>query len=599
MNTSVLGQIDPAYDEPQLVPEPLADESTELEPGSTIQGKYTVLGVLGHGGFAVVYDAKHDGLGRGVAIKVLHLRHDTPLALVERFRREARISALVRHPHVLEVYDTGSLPDGSPFLVMERVNGENLAAQIRRGPLPIATTIEITRQLLLGLCAIEEQGIVHRDVKPDNLMLHDGGDGTTVVKLVDFGISRRVAIEPEARLTCHGALVGTPQYMSPEQIRGEEVDIRTDLYATGAVMYEALTGHAPHESSSFSELVVSVLNGQVQAVRARRANCPAELEHIILKLLSRAPGDRYSSPREVLDALDELVDELELPRGADAFRAKDREPTYALTPARTSIVSMRKLRSTMGKPMQLALVAFILSTPGQVVQLHGANAEAGEVSSTEGTMSASGTAAVDALVERVAKVPMAVHALPPAHVDDADKTNTDEVVATTEPQHVSPKPAARIAPVAIPTSATKVTATLTAVEPQASAPRAVEPVEAESPQAAPAPLPPPATAAAAPVEADSHPLVVALDPAQRERFDATMRLALAALVHGRLESAKASYADAIKLAPREPGAYRGYGLVAARLGANQEARVALKRYLALSPGALDAMTIRERIARLR
>lgn len=597
MNTSVLGQIDPAYDEPQLVRDPLDEERIELEPGSTIQGKYTVLGVLGHGGFAVVYDAKHDGLGRGVAIKVLHLRHDTPVALVERFRREARISALVRHPNVLEVYDTGSLADGSPFLVMERVNGENLAEQIRRGPLPIATAVEITRQVLLGLCAIEEQGIVHRDVKPDNLMLHDGGDGTTTVKLVDFGISKRVAIEPQSRLTCHGALVGTPQYMSPEQIRGEEVDIRTDIYATGAVLYEALTGHAPHESTSFSELVVSVLNGHVQPVRERRANCPAELEHIILKALSRAPDDRYASPREVLEALDELADELQLPRGADAFQAKDGELEYTLTAARTSIVSIRKLRSTVGKPLQLALVALVLSTPGQVVQLHGASAESSELSSTESAMTASGTSAVDALVERVANVPMAVQALPAARDIDEDKNASVSLIATSEPQHVAPRQAARVEAVSARSSSPKLTSLQPAPAaeqpsgPQVSPPVTVEPAPMPSVVAV-QPPPPPAAA-------DAHVAPVELDPAQRERFDATMRQALAALVHGRLETAKDSYAEAIKLAPREPAGYRGYGLVAARLGANQDAKGALKKYLSLSPGALDAVTIRERIARLR
>jgi len=300
MNTSVFGQIEPVVEEHFEGPAAPVEEDIELVPGTCIHGKYTVHGVLGHGGFAVVYDAEHDGLARRVAIKVLHIRHDTPLALIERFRREARISALVRHPNVLEVYDTGSLADGSPYLVMERVNGENLSALIRRGPLPIAAAVELGCQLLLGLAAIADEGIVHRDIKPDNLMLHDAGDGTPSIKLVDFGISKRVAIEPQSRLTCHGALVGTPQYMSPEQIRGEEVDVRTDIYATGAVLYEALCGHAPHESKSFSELVVAVLNASPRPLTELRRNCPVELQRIVLRALSRLPGHRYATPREML-----------------------------------------------------------------------------------------------------------------------------------------------------------------------------------------------------------------------------------------------------------------------------------------------------------
>jgi tetratricopeptide (TPR) repeat protein len=360
------------------------------------------------------------------------------------------------------------------------------------------------------------------------------------------------------------------------------------------VLYEALTGHAPHESNSFSELVVSVLSGQVPPVRDRRENCPAELERIILKALSRAPADRYASPREVLVALDELAAELELPRGADAFRAKDRELPYSLTPARTSIVSIRRLRSTVGKPLQLALVALVLSLPGRVVHLSGAGVETVEVASAEGTMTASGTAAVDALVERVAHVPMAVQALPPARASAEPTAELLPVVVTDEPQHVASKPLERVEVAASHALQTKPVEAKGVREPLAPEPAANELVRVE-----PAPVLPSPSVAPSPAEADSHSAPVALDPTQREHFDAIMRQALAALVRGQLEAAKQSYADAIKLAPREPAGYRGYGLVAARMGANQEARVALKRYLALSPGALDAVSIRERIARLR
>ena len=608
MNTTVFGQTDPAYDEPPLPPQ--AEHAVELEPGCSIQGKYTVLGVLGHGGFAVVYDAKHDGLGRRVAIKVLHLREDTPLALVERFRREARISALVRHPNVLEVYDTGALADGSPYLVMERVNGENLSALIRRGPLPIATAVEVTRQVLHGLSAIEEQGIVHRDIKPDNLMLHDTGDGMPIVKLVDFGISKRVAIEPQARLTCHGALVGTPQYMSPEQIRGEEVDVRSDIYATGAVLYEALTGHAPHESTSFSELVVSVLNGSVVPVCERRTNCPAELERIVLKSLARQPAQRYGSPREVLEALATLADDLELPRGADAFRATD-GTLPSLTPARSSLVSVRRLSTKLGRPAQLALVVLLLSTPGQVQHVHGAAAVLGVEASSEASLSASSSSAVNTLLQRVTNAPIA--ARPEAQPEPQQELLPDQAEGS---RGVEAEVAKAQPPSAQPAPTEPVRAVEPAPELAAQGPR--EPAAKGSlertdlaaerqhqtpgePRVAPAAqpvTPQPSAQQLEPVVPEPAAAPVTLDPAQRRRLDDTLQSALAALVRGHLDAARASYGAAIKLAPREPAAYRGLGLVAARLGSNQEARAALHKYLALAAHAPDAAAIRERLAAL-
>jgi eukaryotic-like serine/threonine-protein kinase len=603
MNTSVFGQIEPV-DEPQL--QPLDDEAIELQPGTCIHGKYTVLGVLGHGGFAVVYDAQHDGLGRRVAIKVLHLRHDTPLALLERFRREARISAMVRHPNVLEVYDTGELADGSPYLVMERVNGENLAALLQRGPLPVATAVEITRQLLLGLSAIADEGIVHRDIKPDNLMLHDSGDGMPIVKLVDFGISKRVGIEPQARLTCHGALVGTPQYMSPEQIRGEEIDIRTDIYATGAVLYEALGGRAPHQSASFSELVVSVLNGQPRPLRELRPNCPVELQRIVLKALSRQRTDRYASPRELLEALEQLVEDYDLPRGAAAFRASEADEPYLLAPVRSSLISVRRMWSArLGdarRPLQLMLVALLLGTPGQVSHVHGAPA----LSHTTGAMDTTGGQAVDRWVEQVAHAPLAAAPIDRSPTESSDQppgTDLEALVVRDQAEAAELKTGSDT-----PTALTTVAADTGvadsrahrasvrrhsgAIAKSAAASSASSPAAARLEHAAPAP------AAATQAIAPAQPAQQELDPAQQRAFDRTMQSALAALVRGRLDQAKQHYAEAARKAPHQPGAFRGLGLVAARLGKDQEARAALRRYLSLAPAAPDAATIRARIAAL-
>lgn len=577
--------------EQTVTPSPAADE---LRPGACIHGKYTVHGVLGHGGFAVVYDAEHSGLGRRVAIKVLHLRPDTPLALLERFRREARISALVRHPNVLEVYDTGQLSDGSPYLVMERVNGGNLAALIAQGALPVAQAVEIVRQLATGLAAIGDAGIVHRDVKPDNVMLHDPGEGSRVVKLVDFGISKRVTIEPEPRLTYYGALVGTPQYMSPEQIRGEEVDVRTDVYATGAVLYEALTGKAPHESRNFSELVVSVLNAPVQPLRELRPNCPVELEQIVLKALSRQRDQRHASARELLEALDDLVCAYDLPTGDEAFQLREVPEPTRFRPARSSLSLARRLLPLGrgdARAWRLGLLAAALAAPASLLPWtvfeDGAASSSGTPPEHAAHGSAPGhTSSFDA--HAMAQASLAPSAPPPRASLARMRADLEEPPISS----VEPAPSLQASVVLPHGEPAPVLA-------RKSAPREVPPTEQ-----APAVQQAPATQAAPPSrarEASGSPVVDANAlKAQRGRgtWEQTMQAALAALVRGRLEAAKEHYAQAVRLEPREPTGFRGLGLVAARLGQNREAREALRQYLTLAPNAADRSVIAARLASL-
>ena len=570
-----------------------------LRPGDFIQGKYCVRGVLGYGGFAVVYDAEHVGLARAVAIKVLHIGPDTPLALIERFRREARISALVHHANVLDVYDTGQLVDGSPFLVMERVNGENLSALIRRGPLSIAMTVEVGRQLLLGLGAIAEAGIVHRDIKPDNIMLHDAGDGTPIVKLVDFGISKHVSIEPHARLTCHGALIGTPQYMSPEQIRGEDVDVRTDIYAVGAVLYESLTGRAPHQSKNFSELVVAILNSPARPLSELRGNCPFELDRIVLSALERARSRRFPSPREFLQALEDFACAFDLPCGADAFRACDQEASLQRSALRSSTVGVSSffgLQQPRKRALQVALIALALSAPsaGKILRAHRT-----PQSDTGGTVAAAvegahATPRAQILMSGVggtmaSAAPLALRVVEAALPDTKGEASPPPVEAAPTQLEPAPSPRAR---------ATR------RPEVDARAPTSawIAPTAAS---AAPPPVP---AARSHPDSVEAAQLVVdapeqlsapaALTAEERAAWDQTMQQALAALVRGQLAAAKSSYARAVRIAPREPAGFRGLGLVAARLGDSREARGSLKRYLALAPRAADGSLVAARIAAL-
>ena len=216
-----------------------------LAPGTVIAGKYVLGDVLGFGGSAVVYEALQLGLRRSVAFKVYPIREGTDPTFVDRFQREARLMARIHHENVLAAFDSGTLEDGSPFLVVQRVRGESLAQRLQGGVLPIEEVIDLALHLLRALGALHQAGIVHRDVKPENVLLdHSAPQGPTL-KLVDFGVAF-----PEDRVDEHpldqpGELIGTPRYMSPEQMRGDMADARSDLYSLGVTCYEALTGRTP------------------------------------------------------------------------------------------------------------------------------------------------------------------------------------------------------------------------------------------------------------------------------------------------------------------------------------------------------------------
>ena len=285
------------------------EELDVLVPGAVVAGKYRVRGELGRGGFAVVYDAEHLDLRRDVALKVLHRTDGTPGVLIERFAREVRISALVRHPNVLEVFDAGALPDGSPFLVMENIKGETLHQHVCLAKkLSIRDTIELSRQLLEALVALAEHGVVHRDIKPENMMLTRDEAGELKLKLLDFGIAllrsehlTRESLEP--RLTMQGMLIGTPHYMAPEQLRSELVDARIDVYATGVVMYQMLTGSMPFDGSDLFSLTLNVLHGNAGSLRELRPDCPPRLARVIDRALERDPQRRFQSAASMLAAL--------------------------------------------------------------------------------------------------------------------------------------------------------------------------------------------------------------------------------------------------------------------------------------------------------
>ncbi|MET0285059.1 MAG: serine/threonine-protein kinase, partial [Polyangiales bacterium] len=217
------------------------DRRHRLPPGTRIGDHLIVRGVLGEGGTAIVYEALHTRLGASVALKVIDVSDEFMEGAHARLLREAHVCASLEDPHIPRIYDVGELPDGTPYVVMERVSGRTLENVLVQGALPLDIAVQITEDLLLAVDAIERAGIVHRDIKPPNIILQTNAEGMLRIRLMDFGVSKNVGAEREPTqktdvqsnpsLTQQGAIVGTPHYMAPEQIVGPSVDSRADLYA--------------------------------------------------------------------------------------------------------------------------------------------------------------------------------------------------------------------------------------------------------------------------------------------------------------------------------------------------------------------------------
>jgi eukaryotic-like serine/threonine-protein kinase len=275
-----------------------------LEPG-TMLGTHTVIrGVLGEGGTAVVYDAWHVELERPVAVKMLHPNARVAREARARLIREARICESVHDPRVPKVYFIDELEDGTPYMVMEKIEGPTLQKLIESGPLPISTACTIIAHLLEGLAAIHGRGVVHRDIKPSNVILQPRDDGTVRIRLMDFGIGKLTASAPDVTgITRQGDIIGTPCYMPPEQLTGRGIDGRADLYACGVVMFEMLSGKLPFNASSVAEVVAAVLRDEIPNVRTFREDIPIAVAEVIAKATAKDPKQRYASAERMKLAL--------------------------------------------------------------------------------------------------------------------------------------------------------------------------------------------------------------------------------------------------------------------------------------------------------
>jgi len=280
-----------------------------LAPTRVIAGKYHLGRVLGEGGMGAVYEADHRELGAKVAVKLLSEASVNNPNSLARFRREAKVMGQIRHENVISVMDAGNDESGIPFLVMELLEGESLAGTLRRERLlSPGLSAWITSEVLAGLGAAHAKNIIHRDLKPGNVFIATQSDGSRRVKILDFGISKLGDLSATLNVTAQGALVGTPNFMSPEQIRArEELDGRVDIYAAGIMLYRMVTGRLPYVGSNAEELYRNIFIAQPPPPTQLRPELSPELEAVIFKAMHPERDQRFQTPYEFTEALQRAV----------------------------------------------------------------------------------------------------------------------------------------------------------------------------------------------------------------------------------------------------------------------------------------------------
>jgi serine/threonine-protein kinase len=276
-------------------------------PGDVIGGKYQVERVLGVGGMGVVLAARHMQLGQHVAIKFMVESFARDPRAVERFVREARAAVALANEHVARVIDVGTLENGAPYMVMEYLTGRDLGEVLKsNGPLSVSSTVDFVLQACDGVAEAHAAGIVHRDLKPSNLFVTSRRDGTPLVKVLDFGISKATAGGPgtSQTLTDSGMVMGSPFYMSPEQARSaKSADARSDVWALGVIVYQLLVGKTPFEGDTLGETLARILSEEAPPLRLRRPDAPPALDAIVARCLERDVRRRVQSVTELAQLL--------------------------------------------------------------------------------------------------------------------------------------------------------------------------------------------------------------------------------------------------------------------------------------------------------
>jgi serine/threonine protein kinase len=281
----------------------LEGEAADMLVGKVLGEAYQIIRLVGEGGMGRVYEARHLRLkDRRFAIKVLHAEMARDQEIVARFQREAESASSIGHPNVIDVYDVHKTQDGVPYIVGEFLEGNEFGDQLaKQGRIDVATAVHVARQVCRALAAAHKKGIVHRDMKPENVFLVQH-DGAITVKVIDFGISK-AAEAGNANLTKTGMIMGTPSYMSPEQARGDKVDARADIYAVGAMLYHSLTGKKPFETDDPASTLSLVLTEEPDRPRKVNPEIPEALELVVQKTMAKDASDRYQTMEELEQAL--------------------------------------------------------------------------------------------------------------------------------------------------------------------------------------------------------------------------------------------------------------------------------------------------------
>ncbi len=538
--------------------------------GTTLAGKYRLEELLGEGAMGRVYRARHVGLDRPVAIKVLHERLSGEERVEKRFHREARAASRLSHPNSVQVLDFGATDEGILFIAMELLDGEDLQVILDHdAPLSPRRIASILGQALHALDEAHHVGIIHRDFKPENIVVSTDRDGHDVVKVCDFGIAKIMDGEGQS-ITVDGFVCGTPQYMAPEQARGEDIDPRLDLYAAGVVLYQMLAGAPPFTADTALGIITKHLTDEPVAPSVRRPELgiPEALEHIALRAMSKARAERYGSAKEMADALAAAVQSLgplaDTRLGEGGFEERARAVEHAATlevarstPPASLAVGARSPRSRawLGALVVLALlgaIALWLSSRPRPTSLP-------EDARADRARGVSAERATQAGRRDPASAPEASPAPPEPRVGD-------------EPARLAPS-----------TPATDRAASRDRVSP----PRArmsTEPHEAE--RAAPRPAP-------ATTDRGSSTAAQASSGTPAERAFERGR---AAFMAQDVEGAISAFEEAARLSPSDANVQKQLGRAYMRAGQRDRGVAAYRRYLELDPSARDRAVVESIIA---
>jgi eukaryotic-like serine/threonine-protein kinase len=321
-----------------------------------VDNRYRIVGPLGAGGMAEVYLAHDDVLDRSVALKVMSGRYADDEEFVERFKREAQSAAALSHPNIVSIYDRGEAEDGTYYIAMEYLPGGTLKDRIlKRGALAPRTAAAVALQIAEALRAAHAAGVVHRDIKPHNVLVTDTGD----IKVGDFGIARAAT---SSTMTRTGSILGTAHYISPEQAMGEPVGQGSDLYSLGVVLYEMLTGTLPYDAETSIGIAMKHVNGHLVPPRELNPEVPEGINAVTTKLLAKSPEERYADADELIEDLERVLEGFE-PAAAKTTRVTTR-PTPAAGTAQTQTMGAPKRVRRRGRPWILFLLLLILLLGG-------------------------------------------------------------------------------------------------------------------------------------------------------------------------------------------------------------------------------------------